>query len=157
MPEFEFITEGGRATFTPLGTDGRPAGEPRTFTVHSIEPVYIKPLHDMADAIRTIPAAVAPLTVSLTNLGSAPGEWALFYELFMGKRWRPTKTDRRKAKRRKLDQRRAARAGREPGEDWRKAMDLYTWSVAETARGVKTRPHPRTGYVHIAKGDNNNE
>lgn len=151
MPEFEFIVEGGRATFTPLDGEGRPEREAaRVYDVYSVKTTYAEPLHDITTAIRTIPAALAPLTVSLKNLGSA--SWPDLYKLFTDKRWRPTKADRREAKRRKLAQRRAARAlPHLHGRAWHLDFHLYNRSIADEARGIQTGPHPRTNYVHLPK------
>jgi hypothetical protein len=151
MPEFEFIVEGGRATFTPLDGDGHPEPEAaRVYDVHSVKAIYAEPLHDITTALRTIPAALAPLTVSLKNLGSA--SWPDLYKLFTDKTWRPTKAARREAKRRKLAQRRAARSlPHLPGRAWHVDFHLHNWSIADEARGIQTGPHPRTNYVHIPK------
>lgn len=127
-------------------------GPARVYEVHSVTATYAdKPsYHDITAAIRTIPAELAPLTVSLKNLGSA--SWPDLYKLFTDKRWRPTKADRREAKRRKLAQRRAARAlPHLPGRAWRVDFHLYNRSIADEARGVQTGPHPRTNYVHLPK------
>jgi hypothetical protein len=152
MPEFEFIVEGGRATFTPLDGEGRPErAAARTYEVHNVKATYAdEPFHDFTEAIRTIPAALAPLTVEFKKLGSA--SWPDLYKLFTDKTWRPTKADRRKAKRRKLAQRRAARSlPHLPGRAWHVDFNLYNWSIADEARGIQTGPHPRTNYVHIPK------
>lgn len=157
MPAFAFEAwpKEGRATFTPLDIADEPAGEPRTYQVHSIEYEYIEPLPRFTDPLRTIPAALGPVTVAFRQLEAS---FAELYELITGIRWRPTKADRREAKRRKLGQRRAARARPHvPGRAWHEDMQLYRWPVAAVARGTKARPHPRTNYVHIIKGDKNEQ